>query len=71
MRECIFCDIIAGKAAASIVYQDDIVLALMNIGPANPGHVMVIPKEHISHLGDMDEGTAMHLFRITGEIIEE
>lgn len=47
MNECIFCDIVAGKACASVVYEDDIVIAIMTIAPVNPGHVMVIPKNHI------------------------
>ena len=64
MSDCVFCDIVAGKAPASIVYQDDVVLAIMDIRPVNPGHVVVMPKKHIAYMADMDEGTGMHLFRI-------
>jgi histidine triad (HIT) family protein len=64
MNNCIFCEIIAGRASASIVYQDDIVIAVMDIKPVNPGHLMVIPKQHFASMDDMDEDTGMHLFRI-------
>ena len=64
MKDCIFCDIIAGNASASIVYEDDIVIALMDIQPVNPGHLMIIPKKHVAEMSEMDEDTGMHLFQI-------
>ena len=68
MSNCIFCDILAGEAPASFVYEDDIVIAIMDISPVNPGHVMVIPREHIPCMADMDEKTGAHLFKITMRI---
>jgi len=65
VSDCIFCKILAGKLPASIVYEDDIVMAVMDIGPVNPGHVIVIPKKHVPFMADMDEDTGMHLFKIT------
>ena len=65
MSDRIFCDIVDGKALASIVYQDDVALAIMDIRPVNPGHIVVMPKKHIAYMADMDEATGMHLFRIT------
>jgi histidine triad (HIT) family protein len=64
MSNCIFCEIITGKASASIVYQDDLVITIMDIRPVNPGHLMVIPKQHVAYMDEMDENTGMHLFRI-------
>ncbi|GCE45671.1 histidine triad (HIT) family protein [Thermosporothrix hazakensis] len=65
MSECIFCDIIAGKAPASMVYQDDQVCAFMTIGPINPGHVLIVPTQHFEKLTDMDEETGARLFAVT------
>jgi histidine triad (HIT) family protein len=65
MRDCIFCRIIAGEEPASIFYEDDIVIGIMDIRPVNRGHAMIIPKKHVAHLKDMDEETGTHLFRIT------
>ncbi len=51
--DCIFCEIVAGNIPASTVYEDDHVLAFMDIAPANPGHTLVIPKQHYRNIFDM------------------
>ena len=63
MSDCIFCDIVAGKAPASIVYNDDTTLAFMDISTLNRGQVVVITKEHFPYMADMDETTGMQFFR--------
>jgi histidine triad (HIT) family protein len=63
-EDCVFCDIVAGKAAASLVHEDELSLAIMTIGPVNPGHVLVLPKRHAPYLADLGEATGMHLFRV-------
>lgn len=65
MDECVFCQIIAGKSPASIFYEDDVVLGIMTIGPVTTGHAMVIPKQHVAYLGEMDEETGRHLWTVT------
>ena len=64
MADCIFCSIIAGEAPASIIYEDEQVIALMDIMPVNPGHVLIVPKKHCATLGDLDEATGVHVFRV-------
>ena len=64
MGICTFCDILAGKLPASTVYQDEICSVFMDIRPVNPGHVLVIPKQHAASLAEMDENTGGHLFAI-------
>ena len=58
---CIFCQIVAGEAPASVVYEDERVLALMNIRPIHPGELMVIPKEHVDHFCDLPDDLACHI----------
>ncbi|RKY05489.1 HIT family protein [Candidatus Poribacteria bacterium] len=58
MNECIFCKIVAGEIPSNKVYEDDEVVAFMDINPANPGHTLVVPKKHFRNLLDIDEGTA-------------
>ncbi len=65
MNDCIFCAIVTGKAPASIVYEDEVVCSFLTIGPVNPGHLLVIPKQHVPLLSDLDEKTGMHLFKVT------
>jgi histidine triad (HIT) family protein len=62
MDTCIFCDIIAGKAPASIIYDDDKAVALLTLEPINQGHLLVIPRTHAPYLADLDEATGAHLF---------
>ena len=51
--DCIFCAIIAGEIPAATVYEDEHVFAFMDIAPANPGHTLVIPKQHYRNIFDM------------------
>lgn len=51
--DCIFCSIVAGEIPAAIVYEDEHVLAFMDIAPANPGHTLIIPKQHYRNIFDM------------------
>lgn len=62
--DCIFCKIIEGSIPAATVYEDDKVVAIMDIMPVNPGHVLVIPKTHFRELSEMDEEAGMYLFRV-------
>lgn len=70
MSDCVFCDIVTGTAPASVVYQDDITIAFMDIGAISPGHVMVMPRKHIPYVADMDEDTGAHLFKITMRVAQ-
>ena len=51
--DCIFCEIVAGNIPAAKVYEDEHVLAFMDIAPANPGHTLVIPKHHYRNIFDI------------------
>ncbi len=58
---CVFCQIVAGEAPASVVYEDEGVVAFMNIRPIHPGELMVIPKEHIDHFCDLPDDLACRI----------
>ena len=51
--DCLFCKIIKREIPASIVYEDDRVLAFNDINPQAPTHVLVVPKRHIATLSDL------------------
>ncbi|WP_240197113.1 HIT family protein [Nonomuraea lactucae] len=59
-----FCDIMAGRAEASVPYQDDLVMAIMDINPVAPGDTLIIPRIHAVGLEDLDEATGIHMWRI-------
>jgi len=46
MSDCLFCKIVSGEIPASKIYEDDDVLAFLDISQVTPGHALVIPKKH-------------------------
>lgn len=64
MDSCVFCRIVAGELPASVVYEDDAIMAFKDQHPEAPVHVLVIPKKHIAslaHLEAEDAGLMGHL----------
>ncbi|MHA2092239.1 MAG: HIT family protein [Candidatus Kariarchaeaceae archaeon] len=64
MNLCIFCKIINDEAESSLVYQDDMVSAFMDIQPVNPGHLLIIPNKHAAYLENLDYEVGGHIFQI-------
>ncbi|MGE5244412.1 MAG: histidine triad nucleotide-binding protein [Betaproteobacteria bacterium] len=56
MPDCLFCKIINREIPASIVYEDDRVVAFDDINPQAPTHVLVVPRRHIPSLNDLQPG---------------
>ena len=54
MSDCIFCKIVRGEIPCAKVYEDDKVLAFDDIQPMAPVHIIIIPKNHIATLMDVD-----------------
>ncbi len=57
-QECIFCRVVAGELPSDRVYQDEAVVAFRDIHPVAPVHVLVVPRRHVSNLGELEEGDA-------------
>jgi len=55
MGECIFCNIIGGKLPAELVYEDDEFVAFKDVQPQAPHHYLVVPREHVTSLNDIDD----------------
>lgn len=53
--DCIFCQIVAGEIPAHKVYEDDDILAFLDITPVNPGHTLVIPKQHYASMLELPD----------------
>ena len=52
VENCLFCKMIAGQIPVAKVYEDEDVLAFLDIGPISDGHTLVIPKQHFEKLHD-------------------
>ena len=64
-QNCLFCQIISGQVSSSKVYEDEQAIAILDINPANPGHLLVLPKEHHTIMPQMPESIVSHLFKLT------
>ena len=56
MADCLFCKIAAGQIPATIVFQDDHIVAFKDITPRAPTHVLVVPRRHIASLNELGPG---------------
>jgi histidine triad (HIT) family protein len=61
---CIFCAIVKREAEASVVFEDETVVAFMDLNPVTPGHLLVVPREHAVGLEDIDEATSAHVWSV-------
>ena len=65
---CVFCRIVAGDSPASIIWQDEEAMALMNLRAVNKGECMVIPKEHIDHFTSIPDPLAAKIMLVAQRI---
>jgi len=74
VENCIFCRIIQREAPGKIVYEDESVMAIEDLHPQAPVHLLVIPRQHLPGLGDaapQDEPLLGHLFQIAARLARE
>ena len=64
MPDCVFCQIAAGKIPAHKVYEDEGVVAFLDVNPIGPGHTLVIPKNHIGEVQEMGEDLHDHVMEV-------
>jgi histidine triad (HIT) family protein len=73
-NDCLFCKIIAGDIPGDFVHQDDHCVAIRDINPQAPTHVLVIPLEHMESLDEAtqrDEALLGHLLRIAARLAND
>jgi histidine triad (HIT) family protein len=74
MENCIFCKIIERQAPARFVYEDDTAVAIEDLRPQAPVHLLVMPRKHLEGLSTMtveDEGLIGHLHGIAAQLAQE
>lgn len=62
---CVFCKIVNKEIPSRIIYEDDTVIAILDISQATKGHTLVIPKEHSENLLETDSETFTHLMQVS------
>ncbi|MBR9676989.1 HIT family protein [Candidatus Woesearchaeota archaeon] len=68
--DCIFCQLASGAMDSKVVYEDDDFKAILDIYPASPGHVLVIPKEHVVLFNQLSEYKTQRL-GVVAKIVSE
>ncbi|MBR4901886.1 MAG: HIT family protein [Victivallales bacterium] len=68
VKECVFCKIIRGEIPCCKVYEDDLILAFLDIAPFNIGHTVIIPKDHQNSITTLDEIYANRIIKIAPKI---
>ena len=61
---CVFCKIASGEFSSHKIYEDEKVLAILDLSQATKGHTLVMPKKHYENIFDLDEETSKHLFNV-------
>lgn len=62
--ECVFCPIVAGRAEASVVHEDEVAIAFLDLNPVTRGHLLVVPRAHGSGLEEIDVATGAHVWSV-------
>jgi histidine triad (HIT) family protein len=65
---CIFCDICAGDAEASFVYEDERTIAFLDIAPLSAGHTLVVPRAHAASLEELEPEDAQRIVRVAQRV---
>lgn len=65
---CIFCKIIDGSIPSKKVYEDDEVLAILDIAQNTYGHTLVMPKKHVTDMLDVDDKTLSKVMKVVREL---
>ena len=68
--DCLFCRIVAGEIPSTRIHDDDLIIAIRDIAPRAPTHVLLIPRRHIASAGDLVETDGPLLGRIFGVAAE-
>lgn len=62
MTDCIFCKIANDELPARKIYEDDYIVAIMDLSQVTPGHTLIITKEHVRNIFEYDADLAAHVF---------
>lgn len=71
MSDCIFCKIVAGEIPAEKIYEDDKILAFLDIAPVTYGHTLVIPKKHYQMMTDTPDDLLAYCFAKSKELMKK
>lgn len=66
--DCVFCKIVSGEIPSRKIYEDEDVIAIMDLSPTSKGHSLIIPKEHCTNIYDIEEETAAKVMKVAKKL---
>ena len=66
--DCIFCKIVKGEIPSYKIYEDELIVALLDANPVFPGHTLIIPKKHTLDINSIDEEILCHIMKKAKDI---
>lgn len=74
MPSCVFCHIVAGAEPAHVVLDDDVAVAFLDVRPLFPGHVLLVPRDHVETLPELPQHLVAPVFerarRLAGAMVD-
>jgi len=68
VEDCVFCRIARGEADASLVYEDEDVVAFLDLRPVNEGHTLVVSRRHYENIFGVPDEEVSRLFRVVKKV---
>lgn len=68
MKDCIFCKILNGEISTRKVFEDELVIVIMDVDPSSNGHMLVIPKKHYVDFTELDDEILLHINKIAKDM---
>lgn len=69
MSDCLFCKMLAGNEQASVIYEDELALVILDLFPVSDAHALVISRQHAAQLNGLDEGVTAHLMMLAEKVM--
>ncbi|MES1244086.1 MAG: HIT family protein [Acidobacteriota bacterium] len=66
--DCVFCQIVAGKREATFVWKDDLCVVFASINPLQPGHLLVVPRQHVENVYGLPEDVGAHILPVASRV---
>jgi histidine triad (HIT) family protein len=67
-KDCLFCKMVKGEIPCKKIYEDDKVMAILDLHPSADGHTLIIPKEHFTDFYDIDDETLTHIYGVAKKL---
>ena len=65
---CVFCKLFSGELEVTVIHEDDVCVAFMDVQPINPGHALVVPRKHEPYLADLEAEAGAEMFRVAQRV---